>query len=562
MINNNILLVDDEPLIRVTLERMLTKKGYSVDTAESGEIAFAKCKESRYDLVISDIMMEGMSGVELLKLVIDMDPDAEVILLTGQGTLETAVEALRLGASDYLQKPCDRNELSIRAKRSLEKCELKKKLKHQNKQLVTAKKELEKALEKSLTAEKELQKSHEELETRVTARTAELSKAKAQAEKAGQAKSEFLTHMSHELRTPLNAVLGFAQLLELSSKDPLTETQKSRVHKILAGGEHLLTLINDILDLAKVESGQLSFSLENVNLGKIIGEVIFLLKPLALERNIEISSLLENEGQPVFVFADATRFKQLLLNLISNAIKYNNDNGKVTISIIENDRDTVIINIKDTGIGIADDQLDLVFEPFRRVQSVSDSIEGAGIGLAYSLNLVKKMNGKLSVESCLGQGSTFSVTIPKGENEDLNKVKEGEKNYTLEDKPSSNIFNILYIEDNPVNLQLIQSVFSEYSDIVLLSAHEALLGIEIARHQSPNLILMDINLPGMSGLEAFKKLQTWEETKNIPVIGVSANAMQEDIKSAISAGMHSYITKPINVPKLLNIVLDIKKDKK
>ncbi len=562
MESESILLVDDETSIRITLQRMLIKKGYSVDTAESGEIALKKCKNSHYDLVISDIMMEGMTGVELLQKITHLDSEIAVILLTGFGTLETAVKALRLGAADYLQKPCDREELSLRAQKSLEKQNLKKKLKLQNEQLLKGQEELGLALNNSQKAENELQKSHEELEDRVMARTEELYKAKARAEKSDHAKSEFLTHMSHELRTPLNAILGFAQLIEITSEEPLTQKQKSRVREIIKGGEHLLTLINEILDLARVESGQMSLSLENIELVEIIEEVLFLLTPLAIERNINISNQISDAGQSAYVVADKTRLKQLLLNLISNAIKYNKDNGAVTLSSKINDNGMVSIDILDTGIGIPDDQLKLIFEPFKRVGGISETTEGTGIGLAYSLKLLEIMNGKLSVESSLGKGSTFTVEIPRGGTESASiGAGENQVQNNLQSGPVGNKFKILYIEDNPINLKLVEEIFSERADIELLSAHEALLGIEIAQRQAPDLILMDIHLPGMNGIEAFKKLQAWEETRDIPVIAISASAMEKDLKSALSVGMHSYITKPINIPQFIDTVMKIRNDK-
>jgi signal transduction histidine kinase len=546
MDNERILLVDDEESIRFSLQRMLTKKGYSVDTAESGESAIEKCKDCHYDLVISDIMMEGMTGVELLKQIISLDPEASVILLTGFGTLETAVEALRIGAADYLQKPCDKEELSLRAEKSLEKQGLKKQLNLQNNQLLQAKANLEQALIKSQKAEEELFRSHQKLEERVTSRTLELSEAKKRAEKSDQAKSEFLTHMSHELRTPLNAILGFAQLMELSNKEPLSQNQRSQISEIIKGGEHLLTLINDVLDLARVESGNIPLSLESVELGEVIDEVFTLLKPLANEKTITISNQVKSWSS--FVLADRTRLKQLLLNLCSNAIKYNKENGTVVVSTKTNDKDMIIINIMDTGIGIPDDQLKEIFKPFKRVTAMTESIEGTGIGLAFSIKLLEKLNGRLSVQSSLGEGSIFTMELPRGEPQSL-PIKTKENQGQTQVKPTLNKFKILYIEDNPINLKLVQSIFSERDDIELFSAHEALLGIEIAQHQMPDLILMDINLPGMSGIEAFKKLQTWKETRDIPVIAVSANAMEKDVKIALTAGMHAYITKPINVPK-------------
>jgi PAS domain S-box-containing protein len=391
----------------------------------------------------------------------------------------------------------------------------------------------------------------------------ELILAKEEAERASNAKSEFLSQMSHELRTPLNAVLGFGQVLQGDPDEPLTELQQQGVAEILKGGNHLLELINEILDLSRIESGQLSLSLENINLSILTEELVTLCDPMAKKSSLELLNYVPLHDDH-YVFADRVRLKQILLNLVSNAIKYNKPGGTVKIDAGGDKNGGICISVDDTGIGLSEDQINNLFQPFNRLGSEKTEIEGTGVGLTITKRLVEHMNGTIKVESKPGAGSTFSVTFPIGNSEpDLEQGQDKKPFGALgEDSdpfPSQEKWVVLYVEDNPANLNLVRHLFRRRPDSRLLTAPDAKLGLELAQAHQPDLILMDINLPGMDGITALKRLREKEETRKIPVVAISANAMTRDIKHALASGFADYLTKPLDLAefnRMLNELLN------
>lgn len=382
----------------------------------------------------------------------------------------------------------------------------------------------------------------------------ELTKARKDAETANKAKSEFLSAMSHELRTPLNAILGFAQLMEDDPLEPLSDDQTESVEFILKSGQHLLKLINDILDLTKIESGNIALSLEPLIANELFDECLSLIQPFADIHNISVT-LADRPNDSVIILADITRIKQVVLNFLSNAIKYNTEKGKVTLSCLLVKNDNLRILIKDTGFGIPADQQSKLFLPFERLGAENSEIEGTGIGLVVCKDLMEKMHGSIGFESQVGVGSSFWIDIPLGGANEKEMPATDEALITTKYELDTELTGkILYIEDNPANVRLVEKVVSRYDGLELISAHTAELGISIATKEKPLMILMDINLPGMNGIEALAKLQKNPELCSIPVVAMSANASERDVEKGVSSGFDQYLSKPINLAELSKVI--------
>jgi PAS domain S-box-containing protein len=373
----------------------------------------------------------------------------------------------------------------------------------------------------------------------------ELESAKFIAEKANLAKSDFLSSMSHELRSPLNAILGFAQLMESASPPP-SESQASRISQILKAGWHLLKLINEVLDLAIIESGQVSLSKESVSLAEIMTECQTMMGPEAQKRDIRMSfPKFEN---PVFVKADITRLKQIMINLLSNAIKYNKEHGTVFVECSVSAPKRIRISVRDSGIGLAPDKLAQLFQPFNRLGQEESTIAGTGIGLVVTKRLAELMDGVLGVESKKGYGSVFWCDLGTTSAPQL-KIQVDEPDTPIRPQLAAGaaLRTLLYVEDNPANMELVEQLIARCPDMQLLTAVNGTLGIELARTASPKVILMDINLPGLSGIDVLRILRKDPATAHIPIVALSANAMPRDIANGLKEGFFRYLTKPINV---------------
>jgi PAS domain S-box-containing protein len=382
----------------------------------------------------------------------------------------------------------------------------------------------------------------------------ELERARAAAEKANLAKSDFLSSMSHELRSPLNAILGFAQLISSDSPPP-TPSQTASIDQILHAGWYLLQLINEILDLAQIESGKLALSREPTSLAEVMLECQAMIEPQAQKRGITMT--FPQFDLPYFVDADRTRLKQVLINLLSNAIKYNQANGTVVVDCTRRTPAHIRVSVTDTGAGLPPDMLMQLFQPFNRLGQERSTEEGTGIGLVMSKRLVELMGGVIGVDSTVGLGSVFwfelkSTTAP----ELAVDSREPAALVPAQVEDGASLRTLLYVEDNPANLKLIEQLIARRPDMRLLTATDGNLGIQLARDHQPQVILMDINLPGISGLEALKILRADPATAHIPVIALSANAMPRDVEKGLKAGFFRYLTKPIRVDEFMD-TLDV-----
>ena len=376
----------------------------------------------------------------------------------------------------------------------------------------------------------------------------ELEAARALAEKANLAKSDFLSSMSHELRSPLNAILGFAQLMESETPAPSNAQQES-ISQILRAGWHLLKLINEILDLTKIESRQVPLSKEPVQLGEVLRECQGMFEPQALQRGVAMH--FPAFDMALFVLADHTRLKQVFINLLTNAIKYNRPQGLVEVCCALRPQARVRVSIRDTGLGLRADQQAQLFQAFNRLGQEASGVEGTGIGLVVAKQLVELMGGTIGVHSTVGEGSVFwfeldAVDAP------VASLDNGDSLLNLPATArSARVRTLLYVEDNPANMTLVQKIVERHPDIRLLMASSGLAGIALARSALPDVILLDINLPGINGFETLKLLREDPLTAHIPALAISANAMASDVKKGQEAGFLHYLTKPIKVDELM-----------
>lgn len=387
----------------------------------------------------------------------------------------------------------------------------------------------------------------------------ELRKARAEAEAASSAKSEFLSSMSHELRTPMNAILGFAQLLQRDKRSPLSPAQLERVGYVLQGGEHLLRLIDDVLDLSGIEAGRVVVSTEPVGVNEVLEEVRQTLEPLAARAGVSLT-VVPAAGEPApQVLADRTRFTQILLNFASNAIKYGKRGGVAQISVQPAAADRLRLVVRDDGIGIPLEKQDKIFQPFQRAGQEAGPIEGTGIGLSITRRLAELMGGSVGFRSAPGEGSEFWAELGvyrKASSQPPEALAAIVNDSSLASDEGES-FLVVYVEDNPSNIAFMRGVIDELPRVRLVAVSNAEQGIEVIRASSPHVVIMDINLPGMSGYEAARRLRDWPETRDIPVIALTAAAMLGDRKLLEQAGFARYLTKPAKVAELLAALEDL-----
>jgi signal transduction histidine kinase len=542
----NILIVDDEPKNLTVLEVVLDNPGYRLIRAESAEQALLALIKEEFALIILDIRMPGMNGFELATMIKERKKTAcvPIIFLTAYYNEDQHVlEGYDTGAVDYLHKPV--NPIILRSKVAVF-AELFRK----NRECALACQALIAEMSVRRRAQEQLRELNETLERRVAERTAallaanvELQSATTEAETASLAKSVFLSNMSHELRTPLNAILGFAQLLEAGKPSP-TPDQMTRLKQILKAGWYLLDMINEILDLALIESGKSVMWMEPVSLSQVLLECQAMFEPQAKKIHIHLHFFPLDSTW--FVHADPTKLKQVISNLLSNAIKYNREQGMVEVQCSEPTPGRLRISVKDSGTGLSAEQLAQLFQPFNRLGQEVGVKEGTGIGLAVSKKLVEIMGGTIGVESTVGVGSEFWIELERVIASQPAAVIKCPEEFASH-KGDAARYTLLYVEDNPANLMLVEQIIEELPHIRMISARDGSRGVALAQEQQPEIILMDINLPGISGIEAMSLLRKDPATKHIPIIALSANAMPRDIDQGLKAGFFRYLTKPIKI---------------
>ncbi len=508
----SILIVDDNVENISLLRNYFKDLGLDILVAVNGKMAIDVAKKGVPDAILLDIMMPDLDGYgvcEELKNT-EITKNIPILFLTAKVATEDLVHGFLVGGADYIKKPIQKEEVLIRVRTQL------------------------------------LLRKYSKEKDNLILKTVE----------SNRTKSEFMARMSHELRTPMNAILGFSQLLMVDAQNEKATTRENDIARIIKAGKHLLDLINEVLDLSQIETGDLKVRLEPINIYTLKNEAIDLSISLAQGKGVQIIDENKDEGSSLYVIADRTRLKQVLINLTTNAIKYNKENGSVTLKYwVLGDR--LKLEVRDTGKGIPDNLKENLFMPFERLGAELTEVQGTGIGLSISKKLMELMGGDIHFENNVEEGSSFFIDVPLAEQPAV-VLPEPQKNRNVEEDNSVCYKKtILYIEDNPSNLELVRRIMSRMNNVKLISAMEAQPGIRLASTEIPDLILMDLHLPDIDGFCAYEKIKSMEATSNIPIIALSADAMAEDKKKALDMGFQTYITKPIDVDNFINVIEDV-----
>lgn len=499
-----VLIVEDEAFVAMELRARLEDLGYEVDgVLAHGEAALAIEPSELPDLVLMDVNLVGeMDGIETARRLREAG-DLAVVFLTAYSDAGLVRRAMEVDAHGFLTKPFREKELEVTLRLALKRREL----------------------------ETALAQANQGLEQRVRERTESLRQARNEAERANAAKSDFLSRASHELRTPLNVILGFAQLLELPGDLHLSEAHRDHVREIHRAGQHLLRMVDDILGLARLDTGKLDVRSAPLSLLPVVQECAAEIGPAAARRDVTV---ILPQGGPSSVFADAAHFKQVLLNLLSNAVKFNREGGVIRIECTSMADRRVRISVTDSGRGLSSEEQVRLFRPFERLESAYEGVEGMGIGLFQAKKLVEGMGGTIGVESEPGVGSTFWFELPETTGTDGRTV--------------------LLIGGNPAKQRLMERILASRGGLEFLHAESVEAGMKLVVTGRPDLILVHLDLPDSYGSGGSRHLRRSEGTRDIPVIAITAEATTRTKRQARDAGFRDVLAEPLAPRAVLDVI--------